>query len=91
MKKVKIMLLSFAFVAVLGGALAFNTKNYNSYCTAPTNSSGASCPTTKSCPTLINNAKIVATGTFICTADTIAGSCDGVLCAGTSARIATKL
>ena len=88
MKKLKVMLLSFALVAVVGGALAFNAKKGSSYCTAATNTSGAFCPTTKSCPTLITAKKIVSTGTFICTADPVAGLCDGVLCAGASARIA---
>lgn len=40
MKKVKIMLMSIALLAITAGVWAFNTKGSAKYCTAPTNSSG---------------------------------------------------
>jgi hypothetical protein len=40
MKKVKMMLLSLALVAVVGGALAFKAFDDNTYCTVPAWNSG---------------------------------------------------
>ena len=40
MKKLKIMLLSFALLAIVGGALAFKARFASLYCTAPVNPAG---------------------------------------------------
>lgn len=55
MKRVKLMLVSLSVLAVVGGALAFNTKGSNKFCTAlPDN---GACP--NSCPNF--NSKGLAT------------------------------
>jgi len=41
MKKMKIMLLSFALLAIVGGALAFKAKGHIAYCTADPESGNA--------------------------------------------------
>lgn len=45
MKKVKIMLLSLALFAVVGGALAFKAKFTNDWCIAPLYGNGFTCTT----------------------------------------------
>jgi hypothetical protein len=40
MKKLKFMLLSFALLAIVGGALAFKAKFQTLYCTTPSNPDG---------------------------------------------------
>lgn len=47
MKKIKLMLLSFALLAAVGGALAFNAKGLERFCTANPNANGT-CP--HACP-----------------------------------------
>jgi hypothetical protein len=50
MKKIKIMLLSLALVAVVGGALAFKVRGTTTYCTAAVGASGTcdfACPNKK--------------------------------------------
>jgi hypothetical protein len=67
MKRVKLMLLSLSVLAVVGAALAFNVKQGQFFCTAPT-LSGGSCA--QACP---NRAQLTETvpGNFICTTITI--------------------
>ena len=52
MKKLKIMLLSLALFAVVGGALAFKAKYTSSYCTIRADFDGSawSCPSTPGVP-----------------------------------------
>ena len=87
MNKLKVMLLSFVLVAVVGGALAFKAKYDISYCTAPTDPGAVSCPSTKACPNLTIHSYICSTGTFVCTANPVVGRCSGVECGTTSAQI----
>lgn len=87
MKKLKVMLLSFAVIAVVGGALAFKTKYSVSYCTAATVAGNPpTCPA--HCPTLIESQKIVSTGTFVCTAAEPLGGCTTTTNCVASAQIA---
>jgi hypothetical protein len=63
MKKMKIMLLSFAILAIVGGALAFKAKNTQSYCTALPEANG-SCSvggSVKACPGGTGSAQIQLT------------------------------
>ena len=65
MKKLKIMLLSFALLAVVGGALAFKAKFITPYCTAAVNGNGlctVQVGVNKFCPIAVNSTT-VATGT----------------------------
>jgi hypothetical protein len=66
MKKIKLMLLSFSILAVVGGALAFTAKDGYRYCSAPT--VGGSCD--HACP---NRVQLTETqpGIFICITYTI--------------------
>lgn len=92
MKKLKVLLLSFTIVAVVGAALAFKAKDTNSYCTAPTDPGATPCPTTKSCPNLITNQKICTSGTFVCTANPgVDGSCSGINCVASAQLCANIL
>jgi hypothetical protein len=74
MKKVKIMLLSLALFAVVGGALAFKAKFDKTWCFAPTYGNGFTCTTldgaavtTTQCEGIAITFKNDATGIFSCT------------------------
>ena len=69
MKKIKIMLMSLALLAVVGGALAWKAKvgGTLTYCTAPTNASGPVCP--QFCEALITTGAIHNQAAFVCTTD----------------------
>jgi hypothetical protein len=57
MKKIKIMLLSFALLAIIGSALAFKAKFSEEYCTALPNAAGnctVSVGVNKACPTQLH-------------------------------------
>ena len=88
MKKVKIMLLSLALIAVVGGALAFKSKLGSTFCTAPAYGSSSTqfyCDfdtdpnpnvtvlTTTACVNAIIDG-VTTAGTGICTSPAL-GSC----------------
>jgi len=78
MKKVKIMLLSLLVLAVAGGAMAFNAKFSNSFCTIAT--VNGVCPTNPSSCPIVKKVKLTtAIGTPVCyTSDLGAGNCAGI-------------
>ena len=85
MKKLKFMLLSFAMVAVVGGALAFKAKYSTSYCTGVVPASGICL--NAACPNLVIH-KTTAGGVapFVCTTTPVAGACNGD-CTTTSTKL----
>jgi len=72
MKKVKIMLLSLLVLAVAGGAMAFNAKFNQSFCTTATIDIGggvAGCPEAvdiSSCPIITGKKLVTTPGTKVC-------------------------
>jgi hypothetical protein len=66
MKKVKIMLMAIAVVAVTGGLVAAKVKRNDAFCTVATVGSGV-CPTTISSPAIITGKTLGGTEIF-CTA-----------------------
>jgi len=71
MKKLKIMLLSLALFAVVGGALAFKAKFQKAYCTAPVQANGT-CGI--ACDAFTRSTTIDATESF-CTTTPFQGGC----------------
>jgi hypothetical protein len=68
MKKLKIMLLSLALFAVVGGALAFKAKFSRDFCV--TEVTGSAICSEQVCPNPLPDQTIVLTGqTFYCTAE----------------------
>ena len=65
MNRLKVMLLSLALFAVLGGALAFKAKFQTHYCSAPTQQNFACAALT--CPNFTVSTTRLATGDFFCT------------------------
>lgn len=89
MKKIKIMLLSLALFAVVGGALAFKAKYIDTFCTAQP-VAGLACTQLAACP----NKVIFSTTTndvnipLVCTTTPKDGGCPSNLkCTTTSLRL----
>jgi hypothetical protein len=80
MKKMKIMLLSFALLAIVGGALAFRAKTTIAYCTAEVEESGPACKinsVNKACPNRIFLTTAAGTPRFTyCYTTPVAGRTD---------------
>jgi hypothetical protein len=71
MKRIKMMLLSLALFAVVGGALAFKARFQTQYCTAPTQDNGT-CGV--ACAAFTKSTTINAQD-FFCTTTPFAGGC----------------
>lgn len=86
MKRVKIMLMSFALLAVVAGALAFKAKFVSDYCTttAVQNAQGQfTCPAGNLCTTtpMLSRQEATIGGTLFCTTPVPAGgNCRQVQC-----------
>lgn len=82
MKRIKFMLLSLALVAVIGGALAFNVKNSNRFCTtlAQDPGTGYTCiinGAVLKCPNLaLASTTNTNQGAFFCTTPEPVGGCN---------------
>jgi len=72
MKRLKMMLLSLALFAVVGGALAFKARYQKQYCTAPVQQ-GGTCGV--ACPDITNSTTDGASQ-FFCTTLPVAGACE---------------
>lgn len=89
MKRVKIMLLSLALFAVVGGALAFKAKYNIKFCTAPTEV-GKACTQVAACPNLVVNSTTTndAGIQFVCTTTPQDGQCPtNIKCTTTSTKL----
>jgi uncharacterized membrane protein len=79
MKKMKIMLLSFALLAVVGSALAFKAKFTKNYCTADPEASPNFCKIAglnKACPNIVQLTTAPVQTNFYCYTTPIAGRTD---------------
>lgn len=76
MKKIKIMLMSLALFAIVGGALAFKARFNQAFCTA--NPINGSCPIGKKCPNLAFPSAINPAGPVgpFCTTTAVGGACN---------------
>ncbi|OQP54340.1 hypothetical protein A4H97_22930 [Niastella yeongjuensis] len=90
MKKVKIMLMSMALIAVVGGALAFKAKYTQRYCTTLASPAGfckdLACPNGPFSPSTTGSGSNV-----ICTTIVPAGGCLGIQCADAPSVPALKI
>ena len=79
------MLLSFAILAIVGGALAFNAKNDKHFCTTITNaqaSSGNFCTfngAITTCPVAVFSKSVAGTPNFCYTTDVADGNFDCIV------------
>jgi hypothetical protein len=99
MKKMKIMLLSFALLAIVGAALAFRAKGETAFCTADVEPSGALCKVdgvstnaNKACPIRINLTTQAGTETprfTYCYTTPVAGRTDCLNAAGSADLLCT--
>jgi hypothetical protein len=93
MKKTKIMLLSFALLAILGGALAFKAKVPIAYCTADLEPNAPFCKVNnvnKACPNRVTLSSAAGTPRFTyCYTTPVAGRQDCLDAAGGNQLLCT--